>query len=63
MSIRDIGNTVNRSAVVSLNQRHQTIQNTIGAIDTADVIEVRLNGRSRLNAQLSYGGVRPLVTL
>lgn len=63
MSIRDIGNTVNRSAVVSLNQRHQTIQNTVGAIDTADVIEVRLNGRSRLNAQLSYGGVRPLVTL
>jgi len=62
MSIQDFGNTVESAKVVSLNQNQQTLQNAIGSLDPADVIEVRLNGRSSINARLSYGGDRPLMT-
>ncbi len=63
MSIQDFGNTIDTAKVVSLSQRQQSIQNAVGGLDSADVIEVRLNGRSSLSAQLSYGGDRPLMTL
>lgn len=62
MSIQDFGNTVQDAKVVSLTQQQQTLQNAIGGFDPADVIEVRLNGRSSINARLSYGGDRPLMT-
>ncbi len=61
MSIQDFGNTVKDAKVVSLSQP-QTLQNAIGGFDPADVIKVRLNGRSSINARLSYGGDRPLMT-
>ncbi|GEM_PF-1834709 len=63
MGKRDFGNTVNQAKPISLGRRQQVVSNSLGSHDSADVLEVRLKGRSGFSADLEFTGDRPKMAL
>lgn len=63
MGKKDFGDTLSNAKAVALNNRSRTFRNTIGSDDQTDIFRIRLDGRSSLDAHLSYQGDRARMTL